>query len=370
MRKSGVYYIDARIVLLQIVCVILLVIVGLAYWRWVEVTTAEFISPEFKSSLSIKGEEQIAQIADGVKKAKAIQGKMPAERYYLKLFSRKETRVYLFAGENVIYDFQRKQLLETPPKLRKILSGIIQELRLCSPFGELMVWDEVKYLFPQGVKAKVIDLDSGKSFQVQRQAGYNHADVKPLTAEDKKVIKEIYGGEWSWKRRAVVVLLGGRKVAASLSGMPHSRKGEGGGYFDLRFPLSGDRKDGDSLSYRIMYYKAAGKTAEMLREATPGETVLMLFTALDQKDWSTLKMILTSTRGVREQQIREIIGTTVYNIREKDELGYELLVSVSYRQGPYNDRRNVLVKLKRNEKTGYYQAEPEFLSGLLGWNLR
>ena len=33
-------------------------------------------------------------------------------------------------------------------------------------------------------------------------------------------MKEIYG-EWSWERRAIIVVVGGRRIAASMAGMPH-----------------------------------------------------------------------------------------------------------------------------------------------------
>ncbi|MDA8235197.1 MAG: hypothetical protein M0Z31_10430 [Clostridia bacterium] len=365
MKKSGVRYIDARIILLQVVCLIVLVVLTYKYLDWVEVTKVEISSPELKSSLTISAEEKVEKIVDGVEKARILPGKKPPGKYVIKLFSRKEIRVFHFGEGNYLYDLQGGRLLGPPPQLKKYLQEIREELRRRSPYGELLDWDEVKYLFPYGVKAKVTDLDTGKSFLAQRLAGYSHADVKSLTPQDKKVIKEIYGGNWSWKRRAVLVHVGGRKVAASLSGMPHGQDGKGG-FFDLRFPLQGDKRSGDSLSYRFMYYKAAGKMGELYRKATPGETILLLFTAIDQGDWENMKALLTSSGRVEGKGLNEIIGVTVHKIKEKDELGFELGVTVTFRQGPYNDRRNVLVKLRWNAKAGYYQAEPEFLPGLLG----
>lgn len=82
-------------------------------------------------------------------------------------------------------------------------------------------WTIVNQLWRNGETARIIDVETGKSFQAKRLYGYYHADVEPLTKEDTKIMKEIYGGKWSWKRRAVVVRLGKLFIAASINGMPH-----------------------------------------------------------------------------------------------------------------------------------------------------
>lgn len=84
---------------------------------------------------------------------------------------------------------------------------------------ELLHWDVAKTIFK--TRATIIDCVTGLSFEVQRRGGYNHADAEPLTAADTEVMKQIYGGKWSWTRRAVVVVVGGRRIAASINGMPH-----------------------------------------------------------------------------------------------------------------------------------------------------
>src|SRR5690606_37908128 len=80
-------------------------------------------------------------------------------------------------------------------------------------FGERLTWDQVRPHFPVGGTAEVRDLETGLTFRVHRHRGDAHADVEPLTAADAQTLKRIYGGEWSWKRRAVVVTLGERRVA-------------------------------------------------------------------------------------------------------------------------------------------------------------
>jgi len=85
--------------------------------------------------------------------------------------------------------------------------------------AELLHWDVAKTIFT--ARATIIDCATGLSFQVQRRGGHNHADAEPLTAADTAILKQIYDGKWSWSRRAVIVLVGDRRIAASINGMPH-----------------------------------------------------------------------------------------------------------------------------------------------------
>ncbi len=65
------------------------------------------------------------------------------------------------------------------------------------------------------------DVNTGKTFQARRRFGSNHLDSEPLTASDTAVLKSLYGGSWSWNRRAILVLYNGHVYAASMNGMPH-----------------------------------------------------------------------------------------------------------------------------------------------------
>lgn len=75
--------------------------------------------------------------------------------------------------------------------------------------------------FAKGTKAVVTDVDTKRAITVYRKGGHNHADVEPASLDDTKVLKEIYGGSWSWKRRAVFVTINGKNYAASMNGKPH-----------------------------------------------------------------------------------------------------------------------------------------------------
>lgn len=73
-----------------------------------------------------------------------------------------------------------------------------------------------------GSIAQVYDIGTGRTFNIKRTYGYNHADTETLTAEDTRIMLEIYGGSWNWVRRPVIVTVNGRKLAASMAGMPHA----------------------------------------------------------------------------------------------------------------------------------------------------
>lgn len=130
------------------------------------------------------------------------------------------------------------------------------------PAGELVHWDEVERIFTR--LATVIDVKTGLAFRVQRRGGHNHADAEPLTPEDTAVMLMIYGGRWSWDRKAVVVLVGGRAIAASMNGMPHGGQSVTDNQFDGHFCIHfyGSRTHGTEQvdpEHQAMVMVAAGR---------------------------------------------------------------------------------------------------------------
>lgn len=116
-------------------------------------------------------------------------------------------------------------------------------------YGErLDWWTEAQYVLPINKQARVTDFATGRSFYIKRTIGANHADSEPLTAEDSRIIREIWGGSFSWTARAVIVEVDGRKLAASMSSMPHDIEyiadNNFDGHFDLHFYNSTRHKDG------------------------------------------------------------------------------------------------------------------------------
>jgi len=112
------------------------------------------------------------------------------------------------------------KLKENPSSLEKVnisSRGNAQRTSYKAPW-----YSEASRIFSRGTTATVYDIDTGLSFKVKRTYGTNHADCETLTAEDTKIMKKIYGGSWSWTRRAIIVDVDGTKLAASMAGMPHA----------------------------------------------------------------------------------------------------------------------------------------------------
>jgi len=131
--------------------------------------------------------------------------------------------------------------------------------------GELLDWwTEAQYLWPMGKKATIIDFYTKKSWQVIRSYGAFHADVEPLTAADAAVMKQVWGGKWSWDVRPVLVVVDGRKIAASASAMPHDiqdiKNNNFNGHFDVHFLNSRRHKDYEiDQAHQNAVYIAAGQ---------------------------------------------------------------------------------------------------------------
>ncbi|MBR1820765.1 MAG: hypothetical protein IJ769_03995 [Clostridia bacterium] len=79
----------------------------------------------------------------------------------------------------------------------------------------------IQKIFARGTVAQITDVETGISWREKRFGGINHADCQPLTAADTAALKYVYGGVWSWDRRAIFVTIDGVNYAASMNGMPH-----------------------------------------------------------------------------------------------------------------------------------------------------
>ncbi|RKQ30774.1 LysM peptidoglycan-binding domain-containing protein [Oceanobacillus halophilus] len=146
-------------------------------------------------------------------------------------------------------------------KLRIPVHHIAVKEVVSEKHGEYMDWwTEAQYVFTIGKKAKVTDMKTGKSFFIQRTIGANHADSETVSTNDTNIAKSIWGG-FSWTPRAVVLEIDGRKIAASMSFMPHEREfiANNGitGHFDVYFGNSTRHKDGKADASHEARVKAA-----------------------------------------------------------------------------------------------------------------
>ena len=88
---------------------------------------------------------------------------------------------------------------------------------------EVLDWykDNVSRLIPKNARFTVKDCLTGKTFEMVRWSGGDHMDAEPANDAATSTIKSIYGGSFSWRRRAILVKYNGHVYAASMNGMPH-----------------------------------------------------------------------------------------------------------------------------------------------------
>lgn len=164
---------------------------------------------------------------------------------------------------------------------------------------EMLSWEYVDNIIPNKSIFTIIDVEKGLSFKVQRRAGSHHADVQLLTSKDTEIMKKIYDDEWSWNRRAIIVLTDDQMYAASMTGMPHGRgvlKNNFPGHFCVHFYKSTThRSQREDLAHQLMVMRAAGKLEDYLASIDPLTLLDVLKVAINQKDRELLNMILTES---------------------------------------------------------------------------
>jgi hypothetical protein len=172
---------------------------------------------------------------------------------------------------------------------------------------EMVPWKDVNILLPKYSKFTVLDIETGKYFQVQRRAGSRHADVQPLTSRDTKIMKSIYGGKWSWKRRAIIVIHKDQWIAASMHGMPHgggALKNNFPGHFCIHFDGSTTHRTNNmDLSHKLMILKAAGKLESYLWQADPYEVANAYIAGIKQQD-----QLITSFTSLQQIRWRHVFS--------------------------------------------------------------
>lgn len=95
--------------------------------------------------------------------------------------------------------------------------------------GTLVSWDNVKSKLITNTTYKVYDYNTGKSLRLLYLGGENHAEAECATPEDTEIFLEIFGGEYNFSKRPVVLQLDANTpVAASMFGYPHGTDAKGG----------------------------------------------------------------------------------------------------------------------------------------------
>lgn len=172
---------------------------------------------------------------------------------------------------------------------------------------QLLPWEQADKIIPKKSIFTIIDVETGQQFNVQRRAGQRHADVQPLTHKDTAIMKEIYGGKWSWKRRAILIMTKDQLLAASMHGMPHGAgalKNGFPGHFCVHF--YGSTTHGSKhqdLAHKLMILRAGGELENYLNEITPNQVVKVFETAINQGDQKTINKIVKN--GDKQASLHE-----------------------------------------------------------------
>lgn len=281
----------------------------------------KLFSTSYPGEISIEDGHEVMKIYQEIKKASPGEKEIQIKgNYKLNLISGGGTKTYIFDEPGLLRELSTGKVLHLNDG-GECLSPFLRELRDKFRYGKLLPWSQVKKIFPKFAKAKVIDLETGMAFMVQRRAGSLHADVQPLTAEDSAVMKQIYGGKWTWKRRAIIVEVNGYRLAASMNGMPHGAGAIAGndfnGHFCIHFLDSElhSKAKGEDLGHQLMAWKAAGKTSEMLAQARPDRIAAAMLTALAQADLQlTMVMVEVSPETDAAETTRRLGQVTSFAV--------------------------------------------------------
>ncbi|WP_227936331.1 hypothetical protein [Alkalihalobacillus deserti] len=257
--------------------------------------------------LKIKSEKIVQALIQATQLESVNQ--VPFSNHYVLLEDRGTVRIYTIDVNGDFYDLQQKRKLQVKSSAKKKLLSYFAGLQQ-HHFGTLLDWKEIDPLIPRYTTFTITDLETGLRFKAQRRAGNNHADVQPITRADTAIMKEAYGGKWSWKRRAVLVHHNGYSLAASMHGMPH-----GGGALANGFPghfcihfkdsLTHSTRSLD-LSHQLMVYKASGSLSSFVKKLSAQGVVATFFIALNQQDVDLLKLIYNENLGKAEELINNI----------------------------------------------------------------
>lgn len=202
-------------------------------------------------------------------------------------------RTFVLDSMSRLFEPQTRQQVVLPGPLHRELMTWVERAEQVH-YGRLAHWDEVQREFRRLSMATVVDLETGEQFRVQRRAGSRHADVQPVTREDTRVMKRIYNGKWSWKRRAILVRVNDRAYAASMNGMPHGAGAITGnefpGHFCIHFYGSTThRRKTPDPRHSLMVWKASGRLSEVLMNAEPDPLVDAFLIFLQERDTAALR---------------------------------------------------------------------------------
>ena len=135
-----------------------------------------------------------------------------------------ENLIYYIAMLELALDLQQELYQELQQQVRNVASHILRDR-----YGpDLLYWSHVRTILPRNTPVMITDVRTGITYWIKSFSHGNHADVFPVTPEDTAALLRTYNGRWSWDTRPIWVHINGRKVAASINGMPHAGGGNRG----------------------------------------------------------------------------------------------------------------------------------------------
>lgn len=254
------------------------------------ITVASSQQSKFVTNLLIK---PASGWGDRIASAKSVPA--AAETEWPRATLRVGQKTYVWDWNGRLTDESGSREFIVPPSVREEIEKHVA-LAERAHYGKAVAWKEVKNVFRRMSYAWVVDLETGESFRVQRRAGSRHADVQPVTREDTAIMKRIYRGKWSWKRRAILVKIDGHTYAASMNGMPHGagaiRGNDFPGHFCIHFQGSSThRRRTPDPAHSLMILKSSGELREVLKNADPREVTDTFLIALHEGDRELLAMV-------------------------------------------------------------------------------
>ncbi|WP_408007585.1 hypothetical protein ACJROX_23280 [Pseudalkalibacillus sp. A8] len=228
---------------------------------------------------------------------------------------------------------------------------------------EWKTWEETDVIFPRKSTFEVVDIETGLFFTVQRRAGAHHADVQPLTKTDTAIMKEIYDGRWSWKRRAIFIRNGSEMIPASMHGMPHGAGALANnfpGHFCIHLPNSTTHKTNkEDPSHQLMILKASGKLDDYIEKATSDELASIFIHAVNQEDYTIINKLVS--HPIQKRMLNKLFfvhPNKPLSDKEPSTLlvtEYSVEVITSNRRGL--DKHNAVIRLERDSLTSRWTVD-------------
>ncbi|SFS64542.1 hypothetical protein [Paenibacillus sp. BC26] len=306
------------------------------------------------STMLIDTKKWVDAVTDGITQQTAY---VPVTDTYLMI----DNKSYSIDQSYALYDEENSRTIQLRGDRKQTLKDYITKLK-SKHYGQLLAWPEAKQIITMKSVFTVIDLETGRNFEVQRRAGSTHADVQPLTKHDTEIMKQIYQGKWSWRRRAILVVKDDQEIAASMHGMPHGGDGipdnDFNGHFCIHFLGSSTHKTGTvDPDHQTMVHKAAGRLQQYVQQTSPSDVVELFFIAINQRDPEIMTTLFPHRNHEQLESLKQMAAGIIAIRRESDYaaidtsdlLAIDLPVrAVIYRDGFRKTENKFVFQLRRS----------------------